>query len=172
MRSYRTLEGATHDLDTLTPEETTCLSELLLAYAQNCRYWDFFMLVVRPGGQVLKGKPMVTAEAAGTTLFKIAEDLRYRLGIRQGEVGPDPGDDPNTEPLSPDEWVPLEEAARLKKVTSMGIRKAIERGNLLSRSNPGERGVWISRTSLDAYQPLAGRQKAGRAPRKHTGDSE
>ena len=93
-------------------------------------------------------------------MFQAVRDLEDRLGIQQGEVGPEEGDDISKDPLQ-DEWVPTPEAAKRKGVTLPGLHKAINRGDVIARpATEGGRRLVISVNSLSKWEPNATRQAA------------
>jgi hypothetical protein len=114
------------------------------------------------------GNPLLAASQGWVTdavwhhpLYRALRDLAARLGIAQQELAPE--GDWRTDPLD-DAWLPPTAAAREKGVTRTALYKAIARGELIARRRePGERWQQVSRNSLARWQPVAVRQRAGRA---------
>lgn len=164
MMTYTMLDGSVIDLSELAKSEREFLAECLNAYRSDVSFPDFVNLVYRPGSPVFKGGRWVTKEIMATPLFKAVRDLEDRLGIRQGWVGPDPGDRPEIEPLVSDEEVSVTQAAEMKTVSRMAIVRACHEGRLVGRK-VGNAWV-ISKRSLNRYEPMKSRIKSGRKARE------
>lgn len=104
----------------------------------------------------------VTLAVMTHPLYIAVRDLEDRLGLRQGELEPGPGERLDTDPLD-DEWLRAGEAARRKGVTLPGLHQAIQRGQVIARPAKAG-GAWrlVSRKSLDRWMPHPARQAAGR----------
>ncbi len=77
-------------------------------------------------------------------LFRAIRDLQYRLGLAQGRIGLDPGNDPARDPFA-DEWIPTAEAAARKGVTLPGLHQAIRRGVVIAAPiTPGGRRLAVA----------------------------
>src|SRR5438093_2893411 len=103
-------------------------------------------------------------------LWQAVRDMEDRLGVQQGELAAEPGDDPARDPVA-DHWVSVTQAATRKGVTRPGLHKAIARGDVIARPiRPNHSWLEVSANSLDAWQPMAVRQHARRAaPRAKQG---
>ncbi len=101
MQTYATLEGRVLDLTGLTNDERTFLERCYAAY-QDCPPWEEFVALARgPQNPLIRGAGgRITQAVWDHPLFQALHDLEDRLGIRQGELAPDPGDDPTRDPLA------------------------------------------------------------------------
>ncbi|MGH2356328.1 MAG: hypothetical protein ACRDJN_32385 [Chloroflexota bacterium] len=166
MQTYTTLEGRVLDLTGLTDEEQTFFARCYAMY-RNGAAWETFSKRAR-GVQ----NPLVRAAGGRITeavwdhpLFQALHDLEDRLGIHQGELAADPGDDLVRDPIA-DEWIPAVAAARQKGVTLPGLHGAIKRGDVVAR--PAESGrphLLVSANSLARWTPDPVRQAARRKER-------
>lgn len=103
--TYTVLDGRVLDLSDLGSEERTYFLRCLAAYRDGADYFAFSELVDQA-----EHNPLLRATGGWITravlehpLFQAVDDLEARLGIRQGMVAPDPGDDPAREPVA-EEW--------------------------------------------------------------------
>lgn len=164
IETYRTLDGRILDCRELSEEHQVFLDRILSLYRSRAPYGQVDQLI--HGTQnplLLPTGGIITREIYSHPLYTAVRDLVDRLGILQGEIGAAPGDDLGTDPAT-DEWLPVSEAATLKGVTAPGIHEAIKRGDLLAKpAKEGSRYLVVSRFSLEAYQPSAARQRAGRS---------
>ena len=164
MQTFRTLDGEVLDLRDLGGETLTHLRRCYDAWRSGATAQEIVDLtrttenpLLRPTGGVMT-RP--TWEHPG---FRAMHDLETRAYMREGKLRNDEGIDPNADPLD-DAWVPSMEAVREKGVTLPGLHGAIERGALIAQTidDDGRRRVLVSRNSLDAWEPNATRQAAGR----------
>ena len=99
--TYTTLDGQVLDLTGLTAEERQHLVRCYLAYRAGMDWGQFSHLVVGPENPMMHHTAgMVTPEMWRHPLYQAVRDLEDRLGIKQGEVDPDPGDDIQRDPLT------------------------------------------------------------------------
>lgn len=159
METYATLDGDVLDLTRLNDAERKFLERCHRAYRDGMA-WDVFTLLYHS-----KDNPVVAAHGGRVNqavwnhpLFQAVRDLGDRLGIRQGEVGAEPGDDVDRDPFA-DEWIPTAEAVRRKGVSRMGLHGAITRGDVVAKRLSTRRSV-VSARSLERWQPDPARQAA------------
>ena len=161
VHTYTTLEGRVLDLSGLNEEERAFFDRCVEVYRSGMEWTDFCRLVtstenplVRPAGGY------VTRRVWEHPLFQALRDLEDRLGIRQGCLEPEEGDELDTDPFE-DEWIPVAEAASRKGVTVQGLHKAIRRGDVIARpAKPGGGHMVVSVRSLDRWEPNRVRQAA------------
>jgi hypothetical protein len=162
METYTTLKGQVLDLTELTESENEYLKHCCLtAYREGVSWSDFSNLVTGLGNPLLSSTGgRITQDVWSHPLFQVLRDLEDRLGIQQGEVTPDPGDNPASDPFT-DQWIMAQEAANRKGVTLMGLHRAIRRGELIARPvKPGGKRLMVSANSLSHWQPDRIRQQA------------
>ena len=97
---YTMLDGRTLDLGGLTTEERAYLARCYAAFRRGMAWERFGQLATGPQHPLLRH----TSGAVTTTvwehpLYQATSDLEDRLGIAQGELEPDPGDDPTRDPF-------------------------------------------------------------------------
>ncbi|HEY5476161.1 MAG TPA: hypothetical protein VIK11_05520 [Tepidiformaceae bacterium] len=160
MPTYTTLDGDTLDLSALTAPEAEYLGVLKVAFEAGMEWASFNRLVHGDRNPILEPGHRVTSAVASHPIFRAAQDMEDRLGIRQGEIGAEPGDEEQLarDPFS-DEWLTIAEAAVAKAVTVQGVYKAIERGELIATQG---RPVRVSLRSLGHWQVMDVRQAAGK----------
>lgn len=99
---YRLLDGKKLDLMMITDygrnsaEGTADFLFLIYLYQEalkNRPYSELRFLIAGPGAYPLKGSERVTKEVHESLLYRIAEDIVDRVGIRQGMVAPNPTDE-------------------------------------------------------------------------------
>lgn len=98
----------------------------------------------------------ITREVANHPLHRAVRDLEDRLGILQGVVGAEDGDRPELDPLT-DSLISINEAAAKKGTSTMAVRKAIARGDLIATQ---ERPQRVSVNSLRQWAVDTVRQNA------------
>lgn len=101
MRAYTTLDGEMLDLSTLTDEEVAYFDRCYAAYRDGVAFFTFQDLVTGFQNPLLRDtEGRVTDVVWAHPLFRALRDLEDRLGIGQGELGPDPDDDIGSDPLA------------------------------------------------------------------------
>lgn len=163
METYNTLTGRVLDLMNLDHEKEAYFRRCYEAYRVNMRWGEFGNLVAGEENPLVRAAGgWVTRVVYDHPLFQAVRDLEDRLGLRQGELAPEPGLDTEREPLV-DQWVPVSEAATSKAVTISAVHQAIDRGDLIARpAKPGGAWLVVSVNSLARWTPNPVRQAAGR----------
>lgn len=169
MVTYGTLDGKVLDLGSLNEEQQSFFDRCYGAY-QDGMGWDQFGVLItsRDNPVVRDAGGRVTRAVWEHPLFQAVRDLEDRIGIKQGELDPDPGTEVEVErdPLA-DEWLPTARAADQKGVSYSGLNHAIKRGDVVARpAKPGGTHLLVSVRSLERWQPMSVRQRAGRASRQ------
>lgn len=101
MQTYTTLDGNVFDLSSLTNEEHAYFDHCYASYRDGIPFFLFQDLVTGLQNPLLRAtQGRVTDAAWSHPLFQALRDLEDRIGIQQGELGPDPGDDRAPEPLT------------------------------------------------------------------------
>lgn len=153
---YKLLSGETLDLSKLPKADI----EFLLDLSRRAMEEDYFSLeraVCGPGAYSLKGSRRVTREVHATPLFRAAEDIVDRVGIRQGALAPDRGD----ERALTEEIVSISEAAKMLGITRSAVIKAAQTGRLKGKKIGH---TWaLLRRSVESYKVAHYRVEAGRA---------
>jgi hypothetical protein len=93
MLTYRLLDGEVLDLGKLPKEDLAFLLDLQRCAMEDQDYFKLERSVCGPGAYPLKGSPRVTSAVHSTALFRVAEDVAYRVGIRQGVIAPNKADE-------------------------------------------------------------------------------
>lgn len=164
VQTYATLDGVVLNLGSLSDEQRAFMERCLEAWRRDVPFDDFVALVWGGENPVVRelGGGRVNRAVWEHPLFRAARDLEDRLGIRQGHVGANPGDEPERDPVA-DEWLPVAEAARRKGVAMTGLHKAIRRGDVVARpARPGGSWLLVSANSLRRWTPDPVRQAVGR----------
>lgn len=154
---YRLLNGDVIDLGNLPKEDLAFLLELQQRAMDDEDYFELERAVCGPAAYPLKGSPRVTSETHKTPLFRVAEDIVDRVGIRQGVIAPDRNDD-----LVPTEGImSVTEAAKQLRITRSAIVKAAQAGRLKGKKI-GK--TWaLLRRSVETYKVAEHRVAAGKA---------
>ena len=154
---YRLLDGEVVNLSKLAREDMAFLLDLQRLAMEDKDYFDIERAVCGPGAYPLKGSPRVTADVHRTPLFRVAEDIAYRAGIRQGVIAPNDDDD-----LVPTEGiVSVSEAAEQLGITRSAVVKAAQGGRLKGKKI-GK--TWaLLRRSVETYEVAEHRVAAGKA---------
>jgi len=162
MLTYLTLDNEVLDLSVLNPVERAFFDRCYAAYRAAVPYEELRALVSGSENPLLDEDRRITAAVLQQPLWQAVRDLEDRLGILQDMVGPEPGDEPERDPIA-DEWIPAVQAAAAKGVTLAGLHKAVERGAVVAApAKPGGVRIVISRNSLEQWTPDPVRQAARR----------
>src|SRR5438105_12256976 len=86
---YRLLNGESVELSVLPKKDLAFLLDLQRRAMENEDYFDLERAICGKGAHPLKGSPRVTREIHDSLLFRVAEDVVDRIGIRQGVIAPD-----------------------------------------------------------------------------------
>lgn len=163
MLTYTTLDGVVLDLSDLAPGERAHFDRCYAAYRDGLPFAAFQDLVTGGANPLLAATyGRVTPAVWDHPLFRAIRDLEDRVGIRQGELAPEPNDDPDSDPMA-DAWLATADAARSKGVTVPGLHQAIRRGVVIARPDrAARRRLLVSANSLARWVPNGARQAAGR----------
>lgn len=154
---YELLNNETLDLSSLPKQDMEFLLGLMQRAMNNEDYFDLERLVCGKGSYPLKGSARVTREIHNTPLFRAAEDIVDRVGIRQGTLAPDPED----ELVPTEEIMSVTEAADSLGITRSAIIKAAQAGRIKGKKIGH---TWaLLRRSVDNYSVAKHRVEAGRA---------
>jgi hypothetical protein len=163
-RTYKTLDGRVLDLSVGTEEERAYLARGEQAYRDGMPWAAFLELVGSTKNPLLRATGgRVTDTVWNHPLYRAMRDLGDRLGIQQGTIAPEAGDDVTQDPFA-DEWLLVSAAAKRKGVTVQGLHEAIRRGDVVARTaRPGSKWLVVSANSLERWVPRPAKQAAGRA---------
>jgi excisionase family DNA binding protein len=158
--TYRLLDGGMVAVDNLPREDLAFLLDLQRRAMEGEDYFDLERAVCGPGAYPLKGSPRVTREVHRTPLFRVAEDIAYRVGIEQGFLAPNEEDD-----LVPTEGImSVSEAAEELGITRSAVVKAARVGRIKGKKIGR---TWaLLRRSVESYEVAAHRVAAGKAARR------
>lgn len=155
--TYQLLDGETLDLSELPQEDLEFLFTLMRRSLEEEDYFSLERAVCGPGAHPLKGSARVTREIHATLLFRVAEDIVDRAGMRQGVLAPDAAD-PR---LPTDDIVGVAEAARQLGITRSAVVKAAQAGRIKGKKIGH---TWaLLRTSVESYKVAQHRVEAGRS---------
>jgi excisionase family DNA binding protein len=151
------LSGDLVEIGRLPKKDLSFLIELQRRVMEDEDYFTLERAVCGQGAYPLKGSPRVTREIHGSALFRVAEDIVDRTGIRQGVMAPDVTDN-----LAPTEQiVSVSEAAEHLGITRSAVIKAAQAGRLKGKKI-GK--TWaLLRRSVESYRVAGHRVRAGRA---------
>lgn len=162
MLTYTTLDGDVLDLSGLDETQRAYFDRCYAVFRDRRPYDEIFALVYGAENPLLGVDRRITRVVQEQPLWQAVRDLEDRLGIIHDEIGPEPGDEPERDPIA-DEWIPATQAAAGKGVTLAGLHKAIERGAVIAApAKPGGVRLVVSRNSLDRWTPNPVRQAARR----------
>lgn len=100
MKTYTTLDKSSLDLSKLRGEERAYFDRCYAAYQAHMGWIEFSQLVTGEANPLVReADGRVTESVWRHPLYQALRDLEDRLGIRQGYVRPEPGDEPEREPL-------------------------------------------------------------------------
>ncbi len=151
------LNGETLDLSTLPRKDLQFLLALMRRAMEDEDYFSLERSVCGPDAYPLKGARRVTRNIHDSVLFRAAEDIVDRAGIRQGVLAPDPGD----ERLPTEDIVGVTDAARKLGVTRSAVIKAAQAGRIKGKKIGH---TWaLLRRSVESYRVAQNRVEAGRA---------
>lgn len=154
---YQLLDGETLDLSALPRDDLEFLLALMRRAMEDEDYFSLERAVCGPGAYPLKGSARVTREIHDSPLFRAAEDIADRAGIRQGALAPDPGD----ERVPTEDIVSVTEAAERLGVTRSAVIKAAQAGRIKGKKIGH---TWaLLRRSVETYRVAQHRVEAGRA---------
>ena len=153
----RLLDGEVADLGKLPKEDLAFLLDLQRRAMDDEDYFELERAVCGPGAYPLKGSPRVTSAVHRTPLFRAAEDVAYRVGIRQGVIAPNEDDE-----MVPTEAImSVSEAAEELGITRSAVAKAAQSGRLRGKKIGN---AWaLLKRSVRSYQVAEHRVAAGKA---------
>ena len=155
--SYQLLDGDVIDLGMLPREDLAFLLDLQRRAMEDEDYFDLERAVCGPGAYPLKDSPRVTREVHRTALFRVAEDIAYRVGIRQGVLAPNDDDE-----LVPTEGImSVSEAADELGISRSAVAKAAQVGRIKGKKI-GRTWALLKR-SVNSYEVAEHRVAAGKA---------
>ncbi len=158
--NYELLSGVTLDLSPLPKKDVGFLLGLMQGTMKDEDYFDLERRVCGKGAYPLEFCPRVTREIHESVLFRVAEDIVDRAGIRQGVLAPDPGD----ERMPTEDIMSVTEAARAIGITRSAVIKAAHAGRIKGKK-VGH--AWaLLRRSVEGYRVAQHRVAAGRASRR------
>jgi hypothetical protein len=153
---YRLLDGQTVDLSSAGRKDMGFLLGLMRRALEEEDYFSLEREVCSRGAYPLKGSPRVTREIHDSALFRVAQDIAFRAGIRQGVIAPARG-----EPRVAEEIMSVTDAARKLGVTRSAVIKAARTGRIQGKKIGH---TWaLLRRSVESYEVAHHRVEAGRA---------
>lgn len=154
---YTLLNGDVVDISGLPSEDTAFLLDLMQRAMADQDYFDLERSVCGPSAYPLKGSPRVTREVHASPLFRVAEDVVDRVGIRQGVLAPDPGD----ERVPTEAIMSVGEAAKTLGITRSAVVKAAQAGRIRGKKIGHSWALLCG--SVRSYRVAQHRVEAGRA---------
>jgi excisionase family DNA binding protein len=154
---YTLLNGDVVDISGLPSEDTAFLLDLMQRAMGDQDYFDLERSVCGPSAYPLKGSPRVTREVHASPLFRVAEDVVDRVGIRQGVLAPDPGD----ERVPTEAIMSVGEAAKTLGITRSAVVKAAQAGRIRGKKIGHSWALLCG--SVRSYRVAQHRVEAGRA---------
>jgi excisionase family DNA binding protein len=154
---YELMNGETVDLSRISKEAQDYLDGIETDAATGASYFDLELRVKGPAAFTTRQtKGFVTADVIRDPVYRVANDLVARTGIRQGKLAP-PRD------AKPAELLSVPEAAKLVGTTRQNLNAAIAREALAAEKIGGTYVVKL--TDLRAYKDRADKRPApGRSP--------
>jgi excisionase family DNA binding protein len=156
---YKLLDGERVNLSTLPKKDLQFLLDLQRRAIDGEDYFELELMVCSSGAYPLKGSPRVTSAVHATVLFRVAEDICFRVGLRQGILRAETEEERSLA----DEVLSVTEAARMIGISRTAVIKAAHAGRLRGKKI-GK--TWaLLRTSVKRYEVAQHRVRAGRAAR-------
>jgi len=157
---YKLLSGGSVDLAGLPKKDMEFLLDLQRRAIENEDYFELERSVCGKSAYPLKGSARITREIHDSRLFRVAEDIVDRVGLRQGVIAPDAQD----KKTPTDEIVSVPEAATLLGISKSAVVKAAHTGRLKGKKIGKS---WaLLRHSVESYEVAQHRVEAGRAARQ------
>lgn len=158
--NYELLKGQKVDLATLSKADLAFLVHLSRRAVADEDYATLVLAVKGGDSRRGRGRRWVTKQVQHSGIYRVAEDIVDRVGIRQGMIAPD-ADDGVT---AVDQIVGVAEAAQMLGITRAAVVKAARAGRLQGRQI-GK--AWaLLRGSVKRYRVAQHRVLAGRAARR------
>jgi len=111
--TYTTIDGQVIDLSDLSPEDRAFFDRCYAAYQADMPWHDFSLLAQGEENPVVRAAGRITRAVMAHPLYMAVRDLEDRVGLRQGELEPSPGEQWDTDPVD-DEWLRVGAAAERK----------------------------------------------------------
>jgi hypothetical protein len=159
MLTYTTLDGEVLDVQRLGQAEERFFERCLALYRDRGDWVTLANLVAGDENPLVAPGHRITRAVMDHPLWRAVRDLEDRLGIIHGEVGSEPGDMPDRDPVI-DEFVPVAQVAEERNVSIRAVYKAIDRGDVIATH---DRPTRVSRNSLGHWEVVEVRQAAGKA---------
>jgi excisionase family DNA binding protein len=157
---YKLLNGEEIDLSPLPKKDLEFILHLQRRAIDDEDYFELECSICGKGAYPLKGSSRVTRAIHDSLLFRVAEDVVDRVGLRQGVIAPDEND----ERVPTDEIVSVSEAADALRISRSAVLKAAHAGRLKGKKI-GK--TWaLLRRSVESYEVAQHRVEAGRAARQ------
>jgi excisionase family DNA binding protein len=154
---YALLSGDIVEVGRLPRADTEFLLDLMQRAMADEDYFSLERSVCGPGAYPLKGSARVTHEIHASPLFRVAEDVVDRSGIRQGVLAPDPGG----ERVPTEQIMSVSEAAKALRITRSAVIKAARAGRIKGKKIGHTWALLCA--SVKSYRVAAYRVQAGRA---------
>ncbi len=101
MQTHVTMSGEVLDLSGLSNEQRAYYGRCIAAYRAGTPRADFIRLVTGPENPLLRETGGWITEAVWRhPLYRAVRDIENRLGVAEGDLQPDPGDNPTRDPLT------------------------------------------------------------------------
>ena len=138
MKTCTLLDGTRLDLGELSPGDKTFLRNLRRMAAQDFDYFDIVRMAVGHGSPARRGRQTIDPQTIAQPLYRAAEDIATRAGIRQGLIlAPEfehlqsrfPTDSSHISALQAAEFIGISRAAVYKAIRA-GTLQALHIGNV------------------------------------------
>lgn len=125
--AYELLSGERISTGWLNENDKKWLKQLKKDVEDDADYFILLRFIRGVGAYPLKGSHRLTPEVAQSALFRVAQDIVERAGIRQGFALP-----PNVEleTMSDKDFLSAPEAAEIIGITRAGVHHALTNGRL------------------------------------------
>lgn len=161
--NYKLLKGQSIELARLPRADLEYLVHLSRRAVADEDYATLVLAVKGRAAYPRRGRRWVTKQVRDSDLYRVAEDIVDRVGIRQGMISPDHDD----RVTAVDQIVGVAEAAQLLGITRAAVVKAARAGRIHGRQI-GK--AWaLLRGSVKRYEVAQHRVLAGRAARRGSG---
>ena len=152
---YELLSGQSVDIEKMPRADLAFLLDLQRRASDGDDYFSLERAIRATDAYPLKGSDRVTVVIERSMLFRVADDIVRRQGIRQGVMAPSNGE------LVAEELISVSEAAEILGISRSGVVKAVQAGRLKGKKIAN---TWaLLRQSVENYQVARHRVEAGRA---------
>ena len=130
MNTYTLLDGTKLDLHELEDSEKAFLRDLRRMVEQDVSYFDIYRTAVGPGSVAMGGRSQIVRRITRSPLYRAAEDIATRAGIKQGLILAPEHESKRAEFPTDASHISATQASNLIGISRAAVYKAIENNKL------------------------------------------